>query len=119
MPGSASDRDRTLKTALHYCAENSSAACASALLSVCPSLLDAVDEEGYTGVHLAVISGNRALLRLLIEKGANVTRMDREGHSAVHWATVHVIAEGAVVGAILEACAGNREDDSHVTLKVT
>ncbi|XP_071447314.1 uncharacterized protein [Hetaerina americana] len=87
-PGCASDRDRTLKTALHYCAENTSPACASALLSACPSLLDACDEEGYTPVHLAVISGNRSLLRLLMDKGADVTRMDREGHSAVHWATV-------------------------------
>ncbi len=35
----------------------------------------------------AVIAGNEALLRLLLDEGADATRTDAEGHTAVHWAT--------------------------------
>lgn len=87
QPKAVRDRDRTLKTPLHYCAENANTGCAEAILRVAPELLDAKDEDGYSALHLAVIAGNKLLLRLLISRGANVNALDNEKHSAVHWAT--------------------------------
>ena len=90
QPGSVRERDRTLKTALHYCAEAPAAAAAQVaelLLAAAPDLLDAKDEDGYTPLHLAVIAGSRALIKLLLAKGANANSLDNEKHSVVHWAT--------------------------------
>lgn len=80
------ERDRTLKTPLHYCAENANTNCADKILRVAPELVNAQDENGYCPLHLGVISGNKPFINLLIAKGANVNLHDNEGHSAVHWA---------------------------------
>ena len=81
------DRDRTGKTALHYCAENSSSECGELLLNTEPSLINAADDEGYTPLHLAVIAGQRVIIRYLVTRGADVNHLDSELHSVVHWAT--------------------------------
>lgn len=87
QPNAAEERDRTRKTALHYCAENATPACADAVLRASPGLMDAADEDGYTPLHLAVIAGNGALVRHLLAAGADVDCRDQEQHSVVHWAT--------------------------------
>lgn len=87
QPSAVRDRDRTKKTALHYCAENSNLNCIDQLLSADPEVIDWADEEGYTALHLAVISGNRGIVRYLVNKGADLSRVDNEKHSMVHWAT--------------------------------
>ena len=46
------------------------------------------DEEGYTPLHLAVIGGQRAVVELLLARGAAPNSLDNEQHSAVHWAVV-------------------------------
>jgi ankyrin repeat protein len=76
-----------MKTALHYCAESSSLACADIVLSAAPDLVDARDEDGYTPIHLAVIAGNKPLIKFLLSKNADVNSLDYERHSVVHWAT--------------------------------
>lgn len=76
-----------MKTALHYCAENQRLDCAEQLLNTAPDLIDARDEDGYTPLHLAVISGNIILVRFLLSKGASLHCLDNERHSLVHWAT--------------------------------
>ncbi|KAF0296288.1 Serine/threonine-protein phosphatase 6 regulatory ankyrin repeat subunit B [Amphibalanus amphitrite] len=87
-PESVRQRDRRQKSALHHCADGTVSGCADLLLTACPELLDAADEDGHTSVHLAVIAGHQPLLRLLVERGADLDRRDHELHSAVHWATV-------------------------------
>lgn len=89
-PSVVRERDRTGKTALHYCAENSNLNCVDQLLSVAgdSALIDVPDEDGYTALHLAVISGNNGLVRYLVNKGADLRAFDNEKHSPVHWATV-------------------------------
>lgn len=84
---SIKERDRTLKTVLHYCAENISTTCAEIVLNNAPELLDSVDEDGYTTLHLAVIAGNIQMVKFLISKQADLNKLDSEGHSVIHWAT--------------------------------
>ena len=81
------ERERTGKTALHYCTESSSTDCIQQLLKASPSLVNAADEEGYTALHLAVIAGNKIVIRYLLDHGADVNFLDAERHSCVHWAT--------------------------------
>lgn len=87
QPDAARERDRTLKTALHYCAESPSLTCADTVLSAAHDLVDARDEDGYTPIHLAVIAGNKTLIKFLLSKNADVNSLDNERHSVVHWAT--------------------------------
>ncbi|KAH9375703.1 hypothetical protein HPB48_020830 [Haemaphysalis longicornis] len=87
-PSLTTARDRSGKTALHYCAENLTVGCAELLLLCEPGLTSVQDEEGYTTLHFAVISGNRTMVRFLVERGADVNCVDNEKHSCVHWATV-------------------------------
>lgn len=83
------ERERTLKTALHYCAESGDGGVSSAivLLEAAPELVLAQDQDGYSALHLAVIAGNLALSKLLIAHGALVNMPDNEGHTPAHWAT--------------------------------
>ncbi|KAL1110461.1 hypothetical protein AAG570_007991 [Ranatra chinensis] len=89
QPGCVGERERSLKSALHYCCESGEAGarCAAALVSVAPHLVPLKDQDGYTALHLAVIAGNLPLIRLLISKGAHIDAVDNEGHTSVHWAT--------------------------------
>jgi ankyrin repeat protein len=76
-----------MKSALHYCVENSNPASAELVLAAAPELLDAPDQEGFTPLHLAVIAGNVGLVRFLLHRRADLTAVDNEKHSVVHWAT--------------------------------
>ena len=86
QPEIVTEKDRTGKTALHYCAENQGLTCINQIISSDPSLINEKDDEGYTPLHLAVISGNKAIVKYLISKGADFNAVDNECHSAVHWA---------------------------------
>lgn len=50
------------------------------------SLINTPDEEGYTPLHLGVINGNKEIVKALISSNANLSCMDNEKHSYVHWA---------------------------------
>lgn len=105
------ESDRTGKTALHYCAENTTVDAAQLLLKANPALINQPDEEGYTPLHLAVIAGNRTMLRYLLDHGAEVNLLDNERHSVVHWATV--CGELEALDVILEAGAEASVEDIH------
>ncbi|XP_014247327.1 ankycorbin [Cimex lectularius] len=89
-PRSVNERERSLKTALHYCAESGDGGVksAQALLDASPQLVSSQDQDGYSPLHLAVIAGNIPLARLLLSRGAPVNAPDNEGHTPAHWATV-------------------------------
>ena len=87
QPETILDKDKRGQNALHYCAENQNLNCIEQIIEADPNLLNQTDEEGYTPLHLAVISGNSAIVKFLISKGANVNAVDNEKHSAIHWAT--------------------------------
>ena len=87
QPETILDKDKRGQNALHYCAENQNLNCIEQIIAADPDLLNQTDEEGYTPLHLAVISGNSAIVKFLIGKGADVNAVDNEKHSAIHWAT--------------------------------
>ncbi|KAK9498035.1 hypothetical protein O3M35_003920 [Rhynocoris fuscipes] len=89
-PEATTERERTLKTALHYCAESGEGGviAAGALLKAAPELINLKDQDGYTALHLAVIAGNLSLTKLLLSHRADINSADNEGHTAAHWATV-------------------------------
>lgn len=78
--------DSSGKTALHHCADNLETQCAEILLDKDKSLLELKDEQGYTTFTLAVLVGNTNLIKLLIDKGADIHTQDNEGHKLAHWA---------------------------------
>nr|XP_034325555.1 titin homolog isoform X16 [Crassostrea gigas] len=82
-----STKDDNGRTALHYCADNLETQCAEMLLAKDPSLLEVKDSQGFTPLHMSVISGNVPLLKLLLAKGADIRSLDSELHTPTHWAT--------------------------------
>ncbi|XP_043273524.1 inversin isoform X2 [Venturia canescens] len=85
QPETLGYRDRTLRSALHYCMD---AGTGGALAVTAPELVNAPDAEGHTPLHLAVIAGDARLVAVLLANGANVNAKDSEGHGVLHWATV-------------------------------
>jgi len=47
-------------------------------------LLEAENQSGERPVHLAAKKGNRAILKMLIEKGAEITAVDNNGNTILH-----------------------------------
>ncbi|XP_060077666.1 uncharacterized protein LOC132557186 [Ylistrum balloti] len=116
---SASDADKTGKSALHYCADNLETQCAEMILHKDSDLLNSKDEQGFTPLHMAVIGGNAPLLRLLLKKDADINCLDNEHHTVAHWATGHHMTGRKVCGhlEVLEILLENGADvsraDSH------
>lgn len=77
-------RDRTLRSALHYCMD---AGTGGAVAAAAPELVNQPDAEGHTPLHLAVIAGDTQLVAILLANGADVNAKDLESHSVLHWAT--------------------------------
>lgn len=96
---------------MHYCAENTSPDLAQLLIKAEPELVNQADEEGYTPLHLAVIAGNRTMLRYLLDHGAEVNLLDNERHSVVHWATV--CGELESLDVVLDSGAEASVEDIH------
>ncbi|XP_021479984.2 poly [ADP-ribose] polymerase tankyrase [Oncorhynchus mykiss] len=76
--------DRNGQTAVHLCCEHGQQACLSVVLSH-PSILTCLEVrnyEGLTPLHLAVQGGDKELVRILLDAGADINAMDiKSGHS--------------------------------------
>ncbi|KAG7469244.1 hypothetical protein MATL_G00126830 [Megalops atlanticus] len=70
--------DRNGQTAAHLCCEHGLGACLQLVLSHhSPSAcLEVRNYEGLTPLHLAVQNGNKELVRLLLDSGANIDAVD-------------------------------------------
>ncbi|XP_045118026.1 serine/threonine-protein phosphatase 6 regulatory ankyrin repeat subunit A-like isoform X7 [Portunus trituberculatus] len=110
-PSSVQERDRTGKTALHYCVENQTLSCIDQVVEAEKGLIGARDEDGYTPLHLATIAGNKAVVQYLLGRGADVKAVDNEKHTAVHWATV--CGEVELLEMLMEAGADASTPDLH------
>ncbi|XP_064106074.1 protein phosphatase 1 regulatory subunit 12A-like [Macrobrachium nipponense] len=112
-PGSVRERDRTGKTALHYCAENQTLSCIDQVVEADPALLQARDEDGYTPLHLATIAGNKSVLPCQVpsDQGRDVQALDNEKHTVIHWATV--CGEVELLDILVEAGANPSTPDIH------
>lgn len=87
-------RDRSNKTALHYCSGQENLVAAASVAMAAPELVETADEDGLTPLHMAVIQGNLNLVNLLLANKADVNALDSEGHSVVHWATGECVSRG-------------------------
>ncbi|CAF3287761.1 unnamed protein product [Rotaria sp. Silwood2] len=76
------------RTALHYCCDHKNIDCACLLLQAENSIINIKDNEGFTALHLACLNGNLIMVKYFCEQGADVTLVDNELHSLIHWITV-------------------------------
>lgn len=91
QPQTIHQRDKSNKSALHYCSGQRDLVAAASVAVAAPELLESADEDGFTPLHLAVIQGNMALVNMLLANKADVNVLDNEGHSVVHWATGKIL----------------------------
>ena len=84
---SVSITDDSGKTALHHCAEHLQPDIAEVIMAADRRIIDRKDKEGFTPLHLSVISCNRKLLECLLSNGADANAVDKDGHNCIHWAT--------------------------------
>ncbi|KAF5280347.1 hypothetical protein FQR65_LT03156 [Abscondita terminalis] len=114
QPTAYFERDRTGKSALHYCCTSghiSAAQAADILVMAAPDLVESRDEDGFTPLHLAVIAGNMPLVTFLLANNADINAVDNEKHTVVHWATV--CGEIVALRAVLSAGAPISTPDVH------
>ena len=57
------------------------------------NLLEVTDANGNTSLHLACEGGNKAVVQLLVDHGANVTAVNSKGETSVHTAAQHKSVE--------------------------
>jgi 7,8-dihydropterin-6-yl-methyl-4-(beta-D-ribofuranosyl)aminobenzene 5'-phosphate synthase len=56
------------------------------LLKTSPELVNQVSEHGFTALHLATNGGHMAIMKLLLDSGADIDVKDRDGDAPIHWA---------------------------------
>lgn len=77
--------DRQGWTPLHRAAAGGHAAIIEALVAAFPKEIDRANGEGQTALIVAVQEGKGAAVRVLLEAGADVDRVDGDGMSAMHY----------------------------------
>lgn len=60
---------------------------AAMLLNRDLSIVNIHDENGFSALQLAVMSGNEKMIKFLIKHGADIRTRDHEERTVVHWAT--------------------------------
>ncbi|MFH4973669.1 hypothetical protein AB6A40_000378 [Gnathostoma spinigerum] len=96
-----------LGEALRCAAENVNAATIRRILELDASIVDCEDENGYTPLLVASMSGNIDALKELVTHGAQISHIDKDKHTALHWAVVcgqieiveFLLQEGASINA--------------------
>eukprot|EP00658_Telonema_sp_P-2_P038215 TRINITY_DN27455_c0_g3_i1.p1 TRINITY_DN27455_c0_g3~~TRINITY_DN27455_c0_g3_i1.p1 ORF type:complete len:313 (-),score=78.93 TRINITY_DN27455_c0_g3_i1:47-985(-) len=99
----ANVKDGNSRTALHFAAHGAQPGIVEFILNRNPDMVDALDNEQNTPLHLALLKGCSETSRLLMDRGANVTLAKQDGTTALH----HAAASGdeALVRSIVEAKA--------------
>ncbi|VDN06242.1 unnamed protein product [Thelazia callipaeda] len=89
-PDGTSSRDSEERVTLHYAAQTADAERFKHILELDNSLIDCQDRNGYsyTPLLIATMTGNTSVMKQLIENGAQINHLDKDKHSAVHWAVV-------------------------------
>lgn len=90
--GASVDRvERGGWAALHHAVASGNSEMVHLLLAYCASpdvRSMGQGEEGATALHLAACTGNTAVLKLLLDCGADTEAVDQRGKTAVHWAAL-------------------------------
>ncbi|VDO51990.1 unnamed protein product [Brugia timori] len=86
FPSEIFSRDSEDRLALHYAAETADAETFKRILEMDHSLIHCQDQNGYTPLLIASMSGNVPAIKLMIENNIQINHIDKEKHSAVHWA---------------------------------
>lgn len=81
-------RDEEGRVPLHYAADTADLTTFQRILGLNRSLIDAHDEDGFTPFLVAAMAGKLDVLEYLADQGADINHLDRNKHSAVHWAVV-------------------------------
>jgi ankyrin repeat protein len=76
-------QDSQGKTALHYAVESGNRALVSELLLKVPDYINIKDKYDKTALHYAAEVGSHEIAGLLIDNGADVNELDKEGHSPI------------------------------------
>ena len=81
-------QDANGRTILHEMARSRELATVKELLQIeaVRSLLNVLNTQGHTPLHLAVINGHVKVMRLLLAEGADPTVRDLGGRTVLHWA---------------------------------
>ncbi|MCP9257049.1 Ankyrin repeat protein [Dirofilaria immitis] len=88
FPSEVFFRDDEDRVALHHAAETANAEIFKRILEMDHSLVHCQDQNGYTPLLIASMSGNVSAIKLMIENDIQINHVDKDKHSAVHWAVV-------------------------------
>ena len=73
-------------TPLHQAAFNGQSEIVRSLLSTFPDMTDATNDDGETPLVIACMKGNLAVVKLLLDAGADANRSQLNGNSPLHFA---------------------------------
>ncbi|XP_022083184.1 inversin-A-like isoform X2 [Acanthaster planci] len=102
--------DKSGKTAVHHAIEHRHNDCVRTLIETDPSLAALTDTEGRNALHLATIEGDMELIQLVLPH-VDVNALDKEKHSALHWATVCGLYN--VIALLIESGCNPATPDAH------
>ncbi|KAF9411693.1 hypothetical protein HW555_009559, partial [Spodoptera exigua] len=76
-------------TQLHIASVHGCVKSVATLIRICPNkmFLDLANDDGHTALHLAVMSGNAVVTRMLVHAGLSIEARDRLGETALHKAS--------------------------------